>query len=464
MSKKLFLVALAAIALAGLGLRTWVITEQRPLCPVRAGELPAGCFALLNGVNDALNSHYTSNQVADGHLFVDPFLFESTGEEEPSAGDPPLYTFFLASVSVFGGDSGQAHRLASAVLGTGTILAAGLLARRLRTPRAGLLAAGAVALYPMLWINDTMLLSESLYALVVVGVLWFAFTFAERPSARTAAVLGLFVGLASLTRGEAVLLVPLIILPLAWGARRALDGWRPAAGLAVLASVVAGVVMLPWIAYNIGRFEEPVFLTAGNGAVLNAASCDETYYGDRIGYYGNCFEGALPSRDQMDESQRDNVAREQALDYISAHKSRLPVVTVARVGRMWDVFRPAQNVRLNWEIEGRGKRASELGLISYYALLPFAAAGLVAVHRARRPLSPFIGIALAVTATAALTFGLTRYRAPVDLELAILAGLGADLVLAALLARRGPDEHDDADGTDVADVAVGGSTREDGST
>jgi hypothetical protein len=460
MTKKVFLLALAAIALAGFGLRTWVIVEQRPLCPVRAGELPAGCFALLNGVNDALNSHHTSNQVADGHLFVDPFLFESTGEEEPSAGDPPLYTFYLASVSLLGGESGQAHRLASAVLGVGTIVSVGLLARRLRTPRAGLLAAGAVALYPMLWINDTMLLSESLYALVIVGVLWTAFTFAERPTAKTAAVLGLAIGAAALTRGEAVLLVPFVILPLAWGARKVLGGWRPAAALVVLAGVVAGGVMLPWIVYNLSRFEEPVFLTAGNGAVLNAASCDETYYGDRIGYYGNCFEGPLPSRAEMDESQRDNVAREQALDYISSHKGRLPVVTAARVGRMWDLYRPAQNVRLNWEIEGRGKRASELGLVAYYTLLPFAAAGLVAVHRARRPLSPFIGVAVAVTLTAALTFGLTRYRAPVDLELALLAGLGADLVLAAVLGRRRSSDAD-ADADAPADVPSPPPTRED---
>ena len=472
MARRTFLLALAAIALAGFGLRTWVIVEQRPLCPTTPGELPAGCFALLNGVNDALNSHYTANQVADGHLFVDPFLFEGSGEEEPSAGDPPLYTFYLAGVSLLGGESGQAHRLASAVLGIGTIAGAGLLARRLRSERAGLLAAGAVAAYPMLWINDTMLLSESLFALMIVAVLWTAYSFAERPSPRTAAVVGVAVAAAALTRGEAILLVPLIILPLAWGARRTLGSLKRAASLAVLAGVVAGAVMLPWIAYNLSRFEEPVFVTAGNGAVLNAASCDETYYGDRIGYYGNCFEGPFPSRELLDESQRDNVAREQALEYMASQKRRFPVVVAARVGRMWDVFRPAQNVRLNWQIEGRGKRASELGLISYYALLPFAAAGLVALRRAGRPLAPFVGVAVAVTITAALTFGLTRYRAPVDLEIALLAGIGADLVLSALLGRRGApgdqpgsgehaDDGDRPEGQPV-EVSGGGGVDEDG--
>lgn len=434
--RRRFLALLALVALLGFGIRVWVIVEQRPLCPVEPGELPAGCFALLNGVNDALNSHLTANQVADGHFFVDPFLFERTGEEEPSAGDPPLYTFFLAGVSVLGGESGQAHRLASALLGFGTIFTAGLLARRLRGERAGLLAAGAVALYPMLWINDTMLLSESLYALTIVGVLWTAFGFAERPSPRHAVLLGLAVAAAALTRGEAVLLVPFIIVPLAWGARRVVGGWRRAGALGLLAAAVTAGAMVPWMAYNLARFEEPVFLTAGNGAVLNAASCDETYYGDRIGYYGNCFEGPLPSRAEMDESQRDNVAREQALDYMASNKKRFPVVVAARVGRMWDVFRPGQNVRLNWEIEGRGKQASEMGLVAYYALLPLAAVGLLAVRRSKRPISPFVGVALAVTVTAALTFGLTRYRAPVDLELAVLAGLGADLVLRAL--RPGP--------------------------
>lgn len=458
MTRRAFFIALALIALGGFAVRAWVIVEQRPLCPTDVeGELPQGCFALLNGVNDALNSHHTANQVADGHLFVDPFLFEDTGREEPSAGDPPLYTFYLAGVSLVGGDSGQAHRLASAALGILTIGGVGLLGRRLLSARAGLLAAGAAALYPMLWINDTMLLSESLYALAIVVVLWVSYTFFERPAWATAVGLGAAVGAAALVRGEAVLLVPLILWPLAWVARRRAGGLRRAALLGLVGSVVAAGVMLPWIAYNLSRFEEPVFLTSGNGAVLNAASCDETYYGDRIGYYGNCFEGAFPSRDELDESQRDNVAREQALDYMASHKSRLPVVMAARVGRMWDVFRPGQNVRLNWEIEGRGKQASEAGLVAYYALVPFAAAGLVALRRAGRPITPFVAVALAVTATAALTFGLTRYRAPVDLELALLAGLGAELVLRALRPAR-----EDASGPASEDGGAGGDPAEEG--
>jgi hypothetical protein len=90
-----------------------------------------------------------------------------------------------------------------------------------------------------------MLLSESLVALLNVGVLWTANTFAERPSPRKAAVVGVAVAAAALTRGEAILQVPLIILPQAWGARRTLGSVKRAASLAVLAGVVAGIVMLP---------------------------------------------------------------------------------------------------------------------------------------------------------------------------------------------------------------------------
>ena len=31
-------------------------------------------------------------------------------------------------------------------------------------------------------------------------------------------------------------------------------------------------------------------MTSQTGAVLSAANCDITYYGDYIGYYGNCYD------------------------------------------------------------------------------------------------------------------------------------------------------------------------------
>ncbi|HYF46701.1 MAG TPA: hypothetical protein VD926_10865, partial [Acidimicrobiales bacterium] len=115
--------------------------------------------------------------------------------------------------------------------------------------------------------------------------------------------------------------------------------------------------------------------------------------------------------------------------YIDDHLGRLPVVMVARVARMWDVFRPFQNVRFNWQLEARGEATSWAALVSYWALVPFAVGGLVVLRRRRLPLSPLLGMAVMISVTAAWTFGTTRYRIPADVALVVAAAVGADALL-----------------------------------
>ena len=48
-------------------------------------------------------------------------------------------------------------------------------------------------------------------------------------------------------------------------------------------------------------------------------------------------------------------------------------------------------------------------------------AGLVVLRRRRIPIFPYFAIALSVTITVALSFGITRYRTPVDVVMPLLA-------------------------------------------
>jgi hypothetical protein len=290
-----------------------------------------------------------------------------------------------------------------------------------------------------LWINDGMLLSESLYVPMVMLAVLAGYHFWRAPSYASAAWLGGALALATLTRAEAILLYGLLVVPLAWGLKRLALTRR--AGFVVVSGVVGLALIAPWIGYNLSRFDEPVLMTSGTGAVLSAGSCDTAYYGEYVGYYGaNCFQEYVDAgmaewpdtglteaeRIALDESQRDLPAREAAVEYIGDHLGRLPAVTVFRVGRMWDLYKPAQNNQLNYRVEGRGETASTWGLAMYYALLVPAIAGAVVLWRRRLPVSPLLSVALMVTLTAALTFGVTRYRAPADAVLVVLAAVAID--------------------------------------
>jgi len=95
-----------------------------------------------------------------------------------------------------------------------TVGVCGLVGRRLAGPRAGIVAGLVVATYPYLWVNPGAVLSESVELLVLALLLWAVLRFWARPRLVTAGEIGLYLGLAALTRSELILLVIMIGIPL----------------------------------------------------------------------------------------------------------------------------------------------------------------------------------------------------------------------------------------------------------
>lgn len=333
---------------------------------------------------------------------------------------------------------GTSHRAASSLLGAVGVALLGVLAGRLAGQRAGLIAAGLAAVYPMLWINDGMILSESLYVPLLAVAVLAGLHLWQEPSRGRALACGVACAVASLARAEAALLLVTMVPAIALGARdlRLAERIR----VVLVAGAAAVAVVAPWLVWNVVRFEEPALMTSQTWAVFSAGSCDTAYGladdGKFLGYYGaNCF-GELVEQGRaewppldLDESERDAWTRDATVDYVKDHLDHLPVVMVARVGRMWDLYEPGQNVELNWMIEGRGKRASEIGLAMYYPLVALAVGGVLVLRRRRQPVSPFVGMAVVVTVTAAITFGTTRYRAPLEAAIVVLAAVALDAAL-----------------------------------
>jgi 4-amino-4-deoxy-L-arabinose transferase-like glycosyltransferase len=423
-SPRPFLAWLGVIASGGLA---WRFVNVLVVHPTSSKVKPGGF--LLWG--DAWYYHIQAQGLAAGKGYLDPEPWVFGGRVEPGTQHPPAFTTFLALLDKLGLTSITAQRLACCVLGALTIVVIGWVTRDLAGNRAGFIAAALAAVYPQLWINDGMLLSESADALVIALVLLTAYRFWRNPCGRTAAVLGLTLGLATLTRAEALLLFPLLLLPLIltiWSLalRRRLQ-------LLLAAGVVGAVALAPWVGYNLARFEKPTTISNGFGSAISAGNCDEVWYGSRIGLDTNCYPKAVPG---ADESAREAYVRKIALDYMGDHLRRLPLVVAARVGREWDVFKPFQNTRESIYTEGRGRLASWAGLWMYYALVPLAGIGLVLLRRRGIPISPMVSLAFIVTSAAAITFGLTRYRVPVEVALVILAGVTLDAAWSGRGARR----------------------------
>src|SRR3989442_3548929 len=150
-----------------------------------------------------------------------------------------------------GGPGELPQRAWGALFGLGTIVLIGLIARRLGGPRAGLIAAGIAAVYPVLVAADGAMMSETLYGLLIAAALLTALRLLDRePGPPLAAALGALIGLATLTRAEALLLLPLLAWPVAARAqaRRLL--------LAGVTSVACLLWISPWVVRYSDTFHE----------------------------------------------------------------------------------------------------------------------------------------------------------------------------------------------------------------
>lgn len=393
---------MAAIGLLALGLRLaygLLLVQDDPL------------------LGDGLAFHQIANLLADGHGYSSPGPFLATGEEVPTADKPPLYPLLLTPFSIISGGTWQAHQVAGALIGTATVVAVGLLGRRLGGDRVGLVAAGLAALYPVLVATDGSLRSESPFALATALVLIAAYRFLDRTNARRAAVLGAAIGLAALARSEAVALLVLMVLPLA--VRGARHGPRRAALVAV--SVAAcGLVLAPWLVRTWIQLDAPVAISTNSGGLLAGANCDEVYSGDFLGQWS--FD-CLPDNAGKSEAEASAALRDKGLRYARDHADRLPVVIPVRVMRTWELYRPRQQATFEAFFEGRNLFLAQAGVAFYYLLVPLAIYGLVLLRRRGDPLVIMAAPAVVVTLVSIGAYGFTRFRVAADVTLVALAAL-----------------------------------------
>ena len=169
------------------------------------------------GFDDRLFFHDTANNIASGGGSSSPS--SSTSSAGDSVGRPPAVVALCPSGTVVL-RPGLLDRSAVRVRHVaGAVVALGLLGQGVGGPRVGLIAAGLAAVSPLLIARDGSLLSESLYGLLVVLALVAAYRVLDRPVPRSAGLMGLLIGLASLTRGEALLFVPFLAIPICYRAR-----------------------------------------------------------------------------------------------------------------------------------------------------------------------------------------------------------------------------------------------------
>ncbi len=422
-SRGRFRLSLLAVVLAGLAIRLayiWLVRRH----------------TTFGG--DPFYYHQGANLLAGGRGFINPFSFYDASQPAvvQAADHPPLYLVYLAAFSVVGITTISGHLLASAALGAGSVALAGLTGREIAGERAGLVAAGLVAVYPDIWRYDGMLVSETPVIFLVLLTVLLAYRYLRGPSLlRLCGVAGA-VGFGALARAELVLLVGLLVVPLA--VARSARPWRVRLGWAAAGSATTLLVLLPWVAFNLSRFDQTVLLSRNFGSTLAVANCPSVYYGSRIGFwdFGCGVEALRAAHVAPQSSAADHAFLRAGTAYIRGHLPRVPLVVAARLGRITGVYRPVQQAALDRFWNNSEPEVSDWSMRSYYLIAVLAAAGAVLLRRRRQALLPVVAPIASTLLTVAACFADTRFRAAAEPCLCLLAAVAVEAGLRRLTRSR----------------------------
>lgn len=165
---------------------------------------------------------------------------------------PPGYPYLLGALYALvgtGPDRILAGRVLQVVIGVAVVALSGAVAGRIFGPAASLATMALAALYPPLIAAGTSLLSEPLTIALLLGSVVAVLEWRRSPRWGPVVAAGVMAGLATLTRSNAFVVVPALLVGVAGrsprppGPRRR---WFPAAALAL----TAAAVVAPWTVRN----------------------------------------------------------------------------------------------------------------------------------------------------------------------------------------------------------------------
>jgi 4-amino-4-deoxy-L-arabinose transferase-like glycosyltransferase len=386
----------------------------------------------------------TAAFVDKGDDFAQTFLDSGTYgfiPEIPSAYTQPLYGFFLVPLYWIFERSWVTVGLAHALVAIATAWLVYEIGRRVLSPVAGLLAAAASTLHPYLVWHDVHMNREILDGAFAAASVLLTLLVAEKRSPWLGALLGVVLGVAILGN------VRLLFLPLVVGAWLLWHERRAALIPAALALAGGALVVTPWVVRNevsVGC----VALTTDGRALWKANNVNtlETLRSGRWIDDVPPIPGAPPTPQdagavyaetgriiRTDECAQMRFYRELALEFVREHPAEKGELAALSARMLWQ---PAVT-----KTEGRPGAGTWLDTARDWVepafMIVLYTLGLFGLFVAPRRFVVLAAAILAYQTVMAMLFaGETRYRAPWDFLIAVIAAAGALRLWASFAARR----------------------------
>jgi 4-amino-4-deoxy-L-arabinose transferase-like glycosyltransferase len=327
-------------------------------------------------------------------------------------------------------------RLLQVLLGVLIVYLVFILARRFLSERAAFASAFVAACNPFLIFMSGYLLTENLYAALLLGALALTPQGESLLSSWKSLACGAFLlGLSALSRPTGFTFGLWIIFAfVAFGPGRT----RRRLGRAGLFAVMLLLPLFPWALRNHAVFGRWVLFTTHGGLTFYQGNNESVrdiprYYGGIAPLY------ALPqysTLEKLDEIERDREAWRLGKTFVRENWRSVPVMAARKFLRFWrfksDVGISGVKSGWWWSKERfLGKLASVMDVGFAYAVvvIPLFLVGLVGSLRAFRSFLFLYGIVVVHTLVALLFHGSLRGRIPAEPVMAIFAVLGLQQVI-----------------------------------
>jgi 4-amino-4-deoxy-L-arabinose transferase-like glycosyltransferase len=357
-------------------------------------------------LNDTYFYFLTARSLSDdgGFTFVPGY---------PAAHWPPAFPFVLSVVFRVTGPHELSGEVLNAVLGALTVAVLYALARRIFGRREALVAAAMLAVFPgqILWTD--VLVAETLYTFLLVAFFLLLAVVPRRPW--SAVALGLGIGLLALTRGEGLLLIPVVLA--VW--------WPGIPGRALLArgAVLVGaaaLVIAPWTIRNAIVMDAFIPLSTNSSTTLWSGHNPDAK-GGQI-YAGRELTGRITGK--QPEVEEASILRGEAFEFMLENPRReLELIPL----KLFNLNR-GDSYAMEWVNYGKpGQRpiGAEIGTplrvladFGYYALLASTVGALLLFRRRLWRTRLTRGILVLFAGSLVLYgfvyYGNYRYRVPLE--------------------------------------------------
>lgn len=353
------------------------------------------------------------------------------GPDQPSAIWPPGTSAAYALIySAFG--SGQwAIKSFNLAIGVLIVFLTVELGRRWFNRAVGLIAGFLIALWPVFIEYTTVVASEMLFTVALLGVLLLfdEISSSQKHFKLSAVVLGALIGIASLFRPTAILL-PVLFASLFYVQKRTIVSSLKLLSISTFSMLL---VLAPWSARNYVVFGKAVFASTSGGSNLWMGNNPTT-----TGFYQK-----PPNPPGMNEVQLDRYFSNKAMAYIRQAPMAFAARTVVKAVRLYD----RETIGIAWNKEGIERAFGGLGsdiikVLSQVfwmgALLLFAMGCYYFASRqgfASLACHPAIATLAYFTVIYAIVVVQDRYHVPTDPIVAIFAAYAISQIVPASSSR-----------------------------